>query len=200
MTATERPGDVVRRAALLSIVLSGATAPLLWVAVGWPGVALLLLVAVPGYVTALRQSVRGGVKAASQTFLTVTTLVVAGCVLLTGGFFGWGILLVVNLPMLALLVGIEPWRDALVVVRRVAILVALVYLLPEAPEGTTPDLINSAVDALQQTLDPPGLAARDFRECLLLQIDAKEAEDLDMDLSLQRLLIDLYLKDIEGNR
>jgi len=73
-------------------------------------------------------------------------------------------------------------------------------LLPEAPADTTPALIDRAIDELQQTLDPPGLAARDFRECLLLQIDAKEADDFDLDLSLQRELIDKHLKDIEANR
>lgn len=73
-------------------------------------------------------------------------------------------------------------------------------LLPDAPAGTTPALIDRAVDALQQTLDPPGMAARDFRECLLLQIDTKEADDFDLDLSLQRLMVEHHLKDIEANR
>ena len=73
-------------------------------------------------------------------------------------------------------------------------------LLREAPPGTTPQLIDRAIDELQQTLDPPGLAARDFRECLLLQIDAKEADNFDLDLSLQRELVDHHLKDIEANR
>ncbi len=73
-------------------------------------------------------------------------------------------------------------------------------LLAEMPDGTTPEQVDAAVDTLQQTLDPPGLAARDFRECLLLQIDAKEADDFDLDLSLQRELIEQHLKDIEANR
>jgi len=73
-------------------------------------------------------------------------------------------------------------------------------LLTEAPPGTTPQLIDQAAKALQQALDPPGLAARDFRECLLLQIDAKRAEDPDMDLQLPRLLVNAHLKDIEANR
>ena len=73
-------------------------------------------------------------------------------------------------------------------------------LLKQAPSGTTPEAIEQVIDRLQQTLEPAGLAARDFRECLLLQIDAKQAEDFDLDLSLERTLVDEYLKDIEANR
>jgi len=73
-------------------------------------------------------------------------------------------------------------------------------LLREAPAGATPDKINKAIALLQQTLDPPGLAARDFRECLLLQIDAKQAEDPENDFALARELVDQHLKDIEANR
>ncbi|MEO0602820.1 MAG: hypothetical protein AAF211_15360, partial [Myxococcota bacterium] len=152
MTATERPGDLVRRAALLSIGLTVATVPFLWMVSGWPWAAFLFLVVVPGFLLTLRRSVLGDVKAASQTFLTVTTLVVACCVLLTGGFFGWGVLLVVNLPMSALLVGIEPWRDAVVVVRRMAILVVLVYLLPDyqavALDGSTMQIARVGIQMI----------------------------------------------------
>jgi RNA polymerase sigma-54 factor len=73
-------------------------------------------------------------------------------------------------------------------------------LLADAPPHTTAELIQATTSLLQQTLDPPGLAARDFRECLLLQIDAKLAEDPDTDLDLARLLVDQHLKDIEANR
>jgi len=73
-------------------------------------------------------------------------------------------------------------------------------LLPEAPPGTTPEGIKQAIDELQKALEPQGLAARDFRECLLLQIDAKQAEEPDHDLSLPRLLVDQHLNDIEANR
>ncbi|MEM9345381.1 MAG: RNA polymerase factor sigma-54 [Planctomycetota bacterium] len=73
-------------------------------------------------------------------------------------------------------------------------------LLPDAPNGTTAELISATTGLLQQTLDPPGLAARDFRECLLLQIDAKLDEDPDLDLDLPRQLVDHHLKDIEANR
>ncbi|MGB1126629.1 MAG: RNA polymerase factor sigma-54 [Phycisphaeraceae bacterium] len=73
-------------------------------------------------------------------------------------------------------------------------------LLPDAPAQTTPELIAATTSLLQQTLDPPGLGARDFRECLLLQIDAKLDEDPEADLELPRQLIDHHLKDIEANR
>jgi len=73
-------------------------------------------------------------------------------------------------------------------------------LLPDAPPATTPELIQVTTNLLQQTLDPPGLAARDFRECLLLQIDAFVSENEEIDLELPRLLVDQYLKDIEANR
>lgn len=77
---------------------------------------------------------------------------------------------------------------------------AIDELLPDAPAGTTPELIAATTNLLQETLDPPGLAARDFRECLLLQIDAKQAEQEDPELHLPRLLVDQHLKDIEANR
>ena len=73
-------------------------------------------------------------------------------------------------------------------------------MLPDSPEGTTPELIDQTITELQKTLDPPGLCARDFRECLLLQIDAILAEDPEADLKLPRLLVDQHLKDIEANR
>lgn len=73
-------------------------------------------------------------------------------------------------------------------------------LLQEAPPDTTPDRIEQAVQQLQAALDPPGLCARDFRECLLLQIDAKLADSPELDLDLPRTLIDKHLKDIEANR
>ena len=73
-------------------------------------------------------------------------------------------------------------------------------LLPDSPPATTPQLIQATTNLLQQTLDPPGIAARDFRECLLLQIDAKQHDEPDLDLDLPRQLVDLHLKDIEANR
>lgn len=46
-----------------------------------------------------------------------------------------------------------------------------------------------------QTLDPPGIGARDLRECLLLQIDALEGNH-----ELERVLVENHLTDIEKNR
>ncbi|MEM6392182.1 MAG: RNA polymerase factor sigma-54, partial [Planctomycetota bacterium] len=79
-------------------------------------------------------------------------------------------------------------------------------LLDDAPPGTTADHLAAVIDTLQQTLEPPGLAARDFRQCLLLQLDNKLATDPDLSdaeltrLEHARLLVDQYLKDIEANR
>jgi RNA polymerase sigma-54 factor len=73
-------------------------------------------------------------------------------------------------------------------------------LLQEAPEDTTPEQLARAIDLLQHRLEPPGLAARDLRDCLLLQIDAKQDEEPTLDLSVQRELVSSHLKDIEQNR
>jgi RNA polymerase sigma-54 factor len=56
---------------------------------------------------------------------------------------------------------------------------------------------------LIQTMDPPGIGARDLRECLLLQLraledDAEAAEGHDFEL--ERALIGEHLKDLEMNR
>lgn len=50
---------------------------------------------------------------------------------------------------------------------------------------------------LVQTLDPIGVAARDLKECLLLQLRAQEAAG--RDVSLEKLLVERYLRDIEMN-
>ncbi len=82
-------------------------------------------------------------------------------------------------------------------------------LLSQTPPQISAGQIDAALEALQQGLDPPGLAARDLRECLLLQIDARiEAEKAApsddgstlADLELQRTLVSDYLRDIEINR
>ena len=46
-----------------------------------------------------------------------------------------------------------------------------------------------------QTLDPPGIGARDLRECFLLQLDV-----LDGDHELERTLVEQHLTDISKNR
>ena len=73
-------------------------------------------------------------------------------------------------------------------------------LLDQAPSGTTAEQIDQALSLLQQTLEPPGLAARDIRECLLLQIDARQRSDPNADLAIERNLVEDHLKDIEANR
>ncbi|MEM7681181.1 MAG: RNA polymerase factor sigma-54 [Planctomycetota bacterium] len=65
-------------------------------------------------------------------------------------------------------------------------------------------MLRIAVASLQDALEPPGLAARDLRECLLLQIDALRREDpvahQDPVLTLARRVVDRSLKDVEANR
>jgi RNA polymerase sigma-54 factor len=92
-------------------------------------------------------------------------------------------------------------------------------LLAQAPPGTTPAQLDQALALLQASLEPVGLAARDLRECLLLQIDAKSRQNTapkpgspitpgigagvpgaGADLTLERTLVADYLKDIEVNR
>ena len=73
-------------------------------------------------------------------------------------------------------------------------------LLDQAPPGTTAEAIDECIELLQEALEPTGLCARDFRECLLLQIDQKTYADRDADLATERLLVSDYLKDIEANR
>ncbi len=76
-------------------------------------------------------------------------------------------------------------------------------LLAQAPPNTTLSLLQDTVQQLQRWLEPPGLAARDLRQCLLLQIDHKIDNDPDAhadQLDLQRRLVDHHLKDLEANR
>ncbi len=73
-------------------------------------------------------------------------------------------------------------------------------LLSQAPAGMEATAIDGAWSLLQKTLEPVGLAARDLRECLLLQIDARQASGEGADLTVERLLVSDYLKDIEVNR
>ena len=73
-------------------------------------------------------------------------------------------------------------------------------LLQQMPRDISEQQLDDALSLLQQSLDPPGLAARDLRECLLLQIDAAERSDPDADYELERVLVRDHLKDIEANR
>lgn len=71
-----------------------------------------------------------------------------------------------------------------------------------ADEGARPSLeaLERALTALQIFLDPPGLAARDLRESLLLQLDAIEEADPRADVSAIRKIIESHLDDLTHNR
>ncbi|MEX0745106.1 MAG: RNA polymerase factor sigma-54 [Phycisphaeraceae bacterium] len=73
-------------------------------------------------------------------------------------------------------------------------------LLQQAPERATLDELEQVLERLQQSLEPAGIGARNLGECLLLQIDARERSDRHADLTVERLLVEDHLKDIEGNR
>ncbi|KPJ70437.1 MAG: hypothetical protein AMS14_10670, partial [Planctomycetes bacterium DG_20] len=51
---------------------------------------------------------------------------------------------------------------------------------------------------LVQTLEPPGVGARDLRECLVLQLAAEQASGRDVALEME--LVQRFLRDIEMNR
>jgi RNA polymerase sigma-54 factor len=72
--------------------------------------------------------------------------------------------------------------------------VSLEDLLPADHSPETLQLARRAL-ALIQTLDPPGIAARDLRECLLLQID----DSLPMRDEV-RCLVNHHLEDLRDNR
>ncbi len=78
----------------------------------------------------------------------------------------------------------------------------------DQPKPTAEDL-EHGLRALQLLLEPAGVAARDVRECLLLQIDAMEdslAEDLERDpdsrrtLTVARRIVEGYIDDLTQNR
>ena len=86
-------------------------------------------------------------------------------------------------------------------------------LVDQTPSDVTPEDLDAALVKLQEVLEPVGLAARDLRECLLLQIDAKVRQQQegrsrngdnghheDHGLAAARLLVSSYLRDIETNR
>jgi RNA polymerase sigma-54 factor len=72
-------------------------------------------------------------------------------------------------------------------------------------ESKTPATIADLQEALSliQTLEPPGVGARNLQECLLIQLQAIE-DDQDLseghDFPLERALITEHLKDLEMNR
>lgn len=83
---------------------------------------------------------------------------------------------------------------------------------PRDPSGKplfTEESLSRALEYLQQELDPAGLAARDTRECLLLQLDAMErgsslsgqrGDLTDEDIERMRTLISDHLDDLVHNR
>jgi RNA polymerase sigma-54 factor len=78
-------------------------------------------------------------------------------------------------------------------------------LVDQLPRGLTEGHLDEAITLLQQTIEPVGIGARDLRECLLLQIDARARQlaaegESDDTLQVERLLVSDYLKDIEVNR
>ncbi len=78
----------------------------------------------------------------------------------------------------------------------------LPYTLEQVIESMDPDPAEAPVAPAEveavlhriQTLDPPGVGARDLRECLLLQLGPTPPGDL------ARTLIERYLEDVEANR
>lgn len=69
----------------------------------------------------------------------------------------------------------------------------------DRPKPTHEELEETLL-TMQHVLEPAGVAARDVRECLLLQLDAIESEEPGADLSKVRLLIRDYLDDLTHNR
>lgn len=81
---------------------------------------------------------------------------------------------------------------------------SLAEVTDRAPPDRRPVLadLELALAALQEALEPPGVAARDRRECLLLQLDARLGAAPVRDLALEdaRLLVDAHLVDLAQNR
>jgi RNA polymerase sigma-54 factor len=71
------------------------------------------------------------------------------------------------------------------------------------PKPTLEDM-QRALQAVQLLLDPPGVAARDTRECLLLQIDARadqtRSPELREEWAVVRRLVSDHLEDLAQNR
>ncbi|MEO1583167.1 MAG: RNA polymerase factor sigma-54 [Planctomycetota bacterium] len=83
--------------------------------------------------------------------------------------------------------------------------VPLAEVAEKAPAnlGVSEPMLADALGAVQLLVDPPGTAARDTRECLLLQLDAIEDEPGERDgelLAAVRTLIESHLDDLSQNR
>ena len=71
---------------------------------------------------------------------------------------------------------------------------------PADLEKPTEEELEAALGELQNALDPPGVAARDTRECLVLQLDAHEREGTGVSTPLVRRLVERHLDDLLNNR
>ncbi len=71
-------------------------------------------------------------------------------------------------------------------------------LLSASPPHTRPEDLERVIRLLQTHLEPPGLAARNLRECLLLQIAAEEKAGTG-EQPLERAIVLHHLPDIEAN-
>jgi len=60
--------------------------------------------------------------------------------------------------------------------------------------------LERALHAVQESMDPPGIGARDAKECLLLQVDALTQDDPTIDWTIARRLIADHLDDLIHNR
>jgi len=78
--------------------------------------------------------------------------------------------------------------------------VSMDELEKQAPEGTDKSLIEPTILVMQENLEPVGIAARNLRECLLRQIDARESEEDAPDLSLERRIVSEFLAEVETNQ
>ena len=79
----------------------------------------------------------------------------------------------------------------------------IIEKMPPLADGSRPTLeqMERALRAVQLLLEPPGIAARDMKECLLLQIDAKDAEAHDeLAWDLPRKVVEDHLDDLANNR
>ncbi len=75
-------------------------------------------------------------------------------------------------------------------------------LIADAPFPITPEQFQAALRHIHQ-LDPSGVGARDLAECLLLQLDALEADEElaeGHDFDLERALVRDHLEDLKQNR
>jgi len=75
--------------------------------------------------------------------------------------------------------------------------ISLEELAAGAPDGMTVDTLASVLKLIQ-SLEPPGVGARDLQECLLIQLQAEA--DAGMDVELESEIVRHYLRDIEMNR